>query len=305
MNHYVNWHYKKYPLMTSQDLYLLLHQSEFAGMYKSKKSQAYQDLYEYISPNYVRVYLNPYEESKLDLKYLEQAYNETLQNNNGSKEALLNYMKLFNLKEDFPLEHSPKYTTTYQPNYLVIDNKYLTEEMKYVQISHFLSNIQKPTIISLEGKCGAGKTTLTEKIKKDFPITIINVDDFFLPQERKTKSRLAEIGGNIDYERIYRLLEDLSKSKDVTYFRYNCTSKIYEKVILKAKDIIILEGVYSYHPHFRKFMDKLIYLDITDDSQIKRLKLRTNFLRFVSEWIPLENKYFENENIKFHADLII
>ena len=320
MKDIVNWHYKKYPLMTDQDLYKLILQSEIVGSHlisssllslqylndeTNKLQPMYQDLYEYIGNNYLRVYLRPYAKYKLNLEYLNEAFVSTVNNNHGKKESFMNRLTEFDLKDEYSSHHSKIYSDNYFPNYRVIKNQYLTDEMRYIQIHNFISNIDKPSIISLEGKCGAGKTTITNKLKDSLDVTIINIDDFFLPQERKTKARLKEIGGNIDYERIYDLLESLTQSKNITYFRFNCSNSTYEKVNLKSRNIIILEGVYSYHPYFRKFIDKLIYLDINSETQIKRLQSRTNYNRFVSEWIPLENKYFDSENIKYLADIIV
>lgn len=326
MKDIINWHYKKYPLMTNQDLYKLILQSEIVGSHlissplfslqylndeANKLQPLYQDLYEYIGNDFLRVYLRPYIKYQLSLEYLNGAFVTTVNNNHGNKAAFMNRLNEFNLKDknfyndEYSCHHSKVYSDNYFPNYRVIKNQYVTDEMKYIQIHNFISNLNRPCIISLEGKCGAGKTTITNKLKDAIDITVINIDDFFLPQERKTAARLNETGGNIDYESIYQLLETLSHTKNVTYFRYNCSNRTYEKVQLQTQDIIILEGVYSYHPYFRKFIDKLIYLDINYDTQLQRLKTRSNFGRFVNEWIPLENNYFDHENIKYNANLII
>jgi len=71
--------------------------------------------------------------------------------------------------------------------------------------------------------------------------------------------------------------------------------------------MIIFEGVYSAN---KKLFDKyhgVIYLDINEEEQIDRLTIRSRNLlnRFIDEWIPRENYYFQKYNIKFNADIIV
>ena len=56
-------------------------------------------------------------------------------------------------------------------------------------------------IIAIDGRCASGKTTFTQKLADYLNAEVIHMDDFFLRNELKTKERLSEVGGNIDYER--------------------------------------------------------------------------------------------------------
>jgi dephospho-CoA kinase len=320
MKNIIDWHRRKYPKLNNQDIYKLVFQNEFAGGHMidnpqhtleyleqevSNLDDRYQDLYDDIGNNYVRINLRPYVKYSQSIAYLNDAFVNTANQNKGSKSSFQTKIDLLKIDEFDNLHHSDEYRLNYLPNYRLIDRKYLTNELKYLQIHNFISNLQTPTIISLEGKCGSGKTTIASRIKDNLDVTLINIDDFFLPQSRKTKARMQEIGGNIDYEGVHKLLTSIKGKQNITYFRYNCSSELYEKVTIDVRNIIILEGVYSYHPYFRSCIDKLIYLDIDEETQISRLKTRSNFHRFVKEWIPLENVYFESERIKYLADLIV
>jgi len=185
------------------------------------------------------------------------------------------------------------------------NNNFLVNITNIDKTYNFLKTINYPAIIALEGKCGSGKTTLANNLQDKLDLTIIPIDDFFLPPELKTKERLNEIGGNIDYERIFQLLEKIQSGKALSYKKYDCKQNIYIDKKLDINKTILLEGVYSYHQYFRKFINKLIYLEIDEALQMKRLKLRDNYNDYINKWIPLENKYFEKENIKAKADLII
>ena len=71
-------------------------------------------------------------------------------------------------------------------------------------------------VIAIDGRCASGKTTLAKALQteglpekvatektflKKQNVGVIHMDDFFLPRELRTKERLSEAGGNVDYER--------------------------------------------------------------------------------------------------------
>ena len=321
MDKIIDKHKKIYPNIQDQDIYKLIFQSHFgSGHAISNKFKALSyilneletlqpnkiDLYEEISTSICRVNLSPYKTYGLDPYYLFEVFLKS-SDIKGNKEDFINDLN----KAKIPftrldnVHHSDIYRQTYNPHYRIIEKQYITQEMKDIQVMNFLNNIKGKKIIAIEGKCAAGKTTVSKMIETLIGATIINVDDFFLPIERKTESRMNEIGGNIDYERIYKILSEFKTGSLNSFHRFNCSTQLYEEVMFIPNDIIILEGVYSYHPSFRHLIDHLIYIDIDEITQLERLRKRSNYDRFINEWIPLENKYFDLENIKYLADIIV
>ena len=55
----------------------------------------------------------------------------------------------------------------------------------------------------------------------------------------------------------------------------------------------------------RKYIDKLCYIIINDSDQYNRLKKRVLFERFINEWVPLENKYYNSYDFISNADILI
>lgn len=321
---YITWYKKKYPLSEEDDLLLLIFQSVYAGRYsfRNKKdlslklnaeiaslNRSYQDLYTYINDKYVRINLATYLKFKYPLKYLNISFYDSAKDNIATKEAHIAALEAANLKtNDLELkEHSEAYRLNYHPSYRIIDRKYLTLPMKEKQLFNFLTNQPEGTIIAIEGKCGSGKTTMVNNLLNTMPFTRIPMDDFFLPPARRTMKRLGEIGGNIDYLRVLKLLEELktNSSSIITYRRYDCQTNKFSLVTIPRRNIIVLEGVYSYHPAFRLLIDKLVYLDVDDFTQDLRLRKRDNYLSYVNNWIVLENIYYNHENIKYLSDIII
>ncbi len=188
----------------------------------------------------------------------------------------------------------------------MLDNKFslLTE-----QIDKLLQE-KTSVIIAVDGRSGSGKTTLGELIKEKYGSTVIHMDDFFLRPEQRTAERYCEVGGNIDYERfVEEVLIPLKKQENFNLRRFDCgVMKLTEPVFIKPDKMTVIEGVYSMHRLFRNFYDFSVFLDITPELQKTRIILRNSpqiAERFFNEWIPLEEKYFINENIREKCNLVI
>lgn len=163
---------------------------------------------------------------------------------------------------------------------------------------------KQPYLIALDGMCASGKTTLAMHIQEQYPdIEVIHMDDFFLRPEMRTTERLKEPGGNVDYERFRREVADpLTETGSCTYRIYSCKSQsfICSKTILHPQ-IIIVEGAYSAHPYFGEIYDAVFFLSISPEEQKERIRKRNGermLSRFLNEWIPMENQYFETFGIK-------
>ena len=167
----------------------------------------------------------------------------------------------------------------------------------------------KKLLIAIEGPSGAGKSTLSSQLSEAFNALVFHTDDYFLHPRRKTKKRLGEAGGNLDYERMESEIFAHLDETFITSNHFNClTNELEERTALKRSDLIIIEGVYSMHPNFIKYYDYTIFLSIKKDTQYARILKRSNefmLARFKNEWIPLEDYYFETLNIEEKADFII
>lgn len=172
-----------------------------------------------------------------------------------------------------------------------------------------LLNTKDNIVVAIEGACTSGKTTLSNEFSKEFDCNVIHMDDFFLPFEKRTPERFAEIGGNIDYERFSEeIAVNIREKSAFTYGKFDCsTGKINQKITVEPKKLTIIEGVYSMHPRFGDIYDFRIFLDITDETKLSRLKKRSpeKLDRFINDWIPKENLYFEALNIKEKCDLVV
>lgn len=162
-------------------------------------------------------------------------------------------------------------------------------------------------LLAIDGPCASGKTTFAETLAQKLDCNLFHADDFFLRPEQRTPERLAETGGNIDYERLEaELLIPLKSGKPFCYRPYDCgIQALGAPISIEPKTIRIIEGSYSLHPRFEPYSDLKLLLEIEPTEQKKRLLQRNPALyqRFLEEWIPMEERYFTETNITQRCDI--
>ncbi len=164
-------------------------------------------------------------------------------------------------------------------------------------------------IMAIDGRCAAGKTTLSEQLEKEYECNVIHIDDFYLPFKERTAAIMEQPGGNIDFQRLTdEILVPLTEGKNVVYRPYDCHNNRYLATRKVDGDLItVIEGSYSCHPKLRSFYNLCVFMDISKELQMKRLKTRDlmKLEAFKNVWIPREEKYFDMCKIRESCDIII
>ena len=167
----------------------------------------------------------------------------------------------------------------------------------------------KQILIAIDGNCTAGKTTLVAALEKEYDCNVFHMDDFFLRPEQRTAQRHAQPGGNVDYERFREeVLIPLQQGSAFTYRPFSCrTFTMAEAVSVEPKQLNIVEGTYSLHPYFGDVYDWKLFLSVDAQLQRSRILCRPQHLhqRFFSEWIPMEQQYFDYFRIPQSCDLVL
>lgn len=183
-------------------------------------------------------------------------------------------------------------------------NDLLDKIKKEIKQELFKKDICSPYVIGIEGMSGSGKTTLGKLLHREFPDSnLFHMDDYFLQPYQRTPKRSNEIGGNVDYERFMEeIILHLEDADGFHYRTYDChTQTLSSEIHMTSKPLVIIEGVYSQHPYFGEPYDLLIFCEISEEEQKRRVLKRngTKMLElFVDEWIPKENLYFKTYCIK-------
>ncbi len=170
-------------------------------------------------------------------------------------------------------------------------------------------NDKKPLLVAIDGRCGAGKTSLAALLQEETGCNVIHMDHFFLQPEQRTKERMQEPGGNVDYERfLEEVMMPLSQGIAFSYRQFDCKKMELSSMIrIEQKDITIVEGSYSCHPSLWDFYDLRVFLSIGPKEQIRRIRSRNGseaVSRFRDRWIPLEEQYFSACRIRERCDLV-
>ena len=334
-------HYKKYPDMQIQDIFKFLFQSVFGCEHLIADSSATIDYIrreaaechphngEFIEPldgEYCRVYLDYLKKGVSAETFGKLFFLSAEPCENGQAlleeklsvvteliaEGLLPFSKEKSDEEikkwhelGYPAcHHSEQFRNAYHPAYRVIKKEYALFLPLFCQIDSLLQHGQ--VSVAIEGGSASGKTTLGELLKQVYDCNVFHMDDFFLRPEQRTKERLSEAGGNVDRERfLSEVLIPLSKNESIQYRRYDCsTAALLPPTTIEPKNLNIIEGAYSMHPLLEKYYDISLFLDITSDLQKRRIIKRNSpdmAKRFFTEWIPLEQQYFDAMDVNSAA----
>lgn len=167
---------------------------------------------------------------------------------------------------------------------------------------------KKCILVAIDGSCTSGKSTLARLLSERLDCNLFHVDDFFLRPEQRTKVRLEEVGGNVDYERFcYEVLMPLKNAETISYRPFDCrTGLLAEPVSVQPKRINIVEGSYSQHPYFGDVYDLKVFLTVSQEVRTRRISRRPTMLqkKFFESWIPMEQRYFETFSIMEKADFV-
>lgn len=214
------------------------------------------------------------------------------------------------------VSHSDTYRNAYHPAYRVIRQDYA---MLYPVIHRLYSALSaqktsgRTVACFIDGKCGAGKSTLAALLADLFDARVIHMDDFFLPPEKRTPERLAEPGGNVDYERFHNEVMEHLDDDSLTYGLFDCSKMaVTSQVSLTKTPLTIIEGSYSCHPYFDDagtHIEKYrVFVECEPDEQKRRILERNGqamLERFVSRWIPMEDAYAAAFDLRANTDFII
>lgn len=165
------------------------------------------------------------------------------------------------------------------------------------------TEMTKTVNIAIDGLCGGGKTTLGQAIAERYDCNLFHMDDFFLRPEQRTPERYAQAGGNVDYERFRsEVLEHLADRDGLTYRPFECKTMEFGKPrTVPYSRLNIIEGSYSCHPYFGEVYQVRFFVELSAEEQRRRILARNGeekYRRFVNEWIPMENRYFETYGIR-------
>ena len=144
---------------------------------------------------------------------------------------------------------------------------------------------------------GAGKTTLAERIAKNFPhppVSIIPMDDLYAGwNDALTPTLTRTLEQNI--------ARPASQGKTFEYRKFNwLTNSFGDLIRVPLPSLLILEGVGSGQREIRKYLDQLIWIDIESETGLNRVLQRDgDYLETEMRiWQMRESEHFKQDNTR-------
>lgn len=335
----------KHPSVLPQDIVKLCYQAAYgaehllsdfhaAGEYLKKEYAATEAkdiaLYEPISEYVCRLNLAAWKSHGLPLQWLFQMFAASASVQNCGDDLFLSYLDdaeelLLQGHTNFSLtdwhtylaeyknagmpsvHHSAQYRECEKPSYRIVNSQYI-RLLPILEKAAKAASTDKVYVIAIDGRAASGKSTIANQLKQILGADIIQMDDFFLPGELRTKDRYNTPGGNVHYERFLKeVLPYLSLPQSFSYRKFNCSTMDYDgKCAIDNASFRIVEGSYSCHPLFGKYADITVFSDVDFEEQMRRIRYRNGSEMaemFRTKWIPLEEAYFESYSIAQNVDI--
>ena len=284
-----------------------------------------------VGPRFCRVHLSPYRESGASPDTLARLFALSAHADvEGGQDALfdgLNVMEAMADAGELPLDaqdvraylsqyraadcpsvhHSAAFRARYAPAYRVVERRYADCLPLLARIDRLLA--QKPRVlIAIDGMSASGKSTLATLLHEVYGAPVVHMDDFFLQPHQRTPGRYATPGENVDHERFEQeVLVPLTRGEAFAYRPLLCHDMTFgQPVEIAPARLAVVEGSYSLHPALAGAYDLRVLLRIPPQMQSERIMQRNGeamHARFMEQWVPLENAYFEATDIDARCDL--
>jgi uridine kinase len=161
---------------------------------------------------------------------------------------------------------------------------------------------EKPVVIAIDGVAGSGKTTLAGRLKCDISsCQVVHMDDLYNGWSDPLSKELTQ-------RVIAQILAPVKNHQLVKYEKYNWYIDSFDLVSsIPECDFLILEGVGSGQLEFRKFLSKLIWVELDPKAGYERVIARdgegvkSQMLNFLIS----QSNHFASELTQISADYTI
>lgn len=165
-------------------------------------------------------------------------------------------------------------------------------------IEALTAKAQNPVLVAIDGRSGVGKSTLADTLSAQLSCTVIHGDDFFaggVEVHDLTPEALADIC--IDRRRLRAALETLKAGIAAHFAAFDWEAfdgrLLREESRLDPSPLLILEGVYTFHPDFRDLIDYAVLVDVSEAERTRRLLAREGEISdWERQWHRAEDWYF-------------
>lgn len=169
-------------------------------------------------------------------------------------------------------------------------------------------------LVGIDGRGGSGKSTLARVLERaSDDVTVVEFDDFYrLGRDRDALLARgdAEIGGNFDWRRLRdQVLTPLARNETALYQRYDWPGDaLADWHTVPVGGIVLIEGNYCTRQELFDYYDYTLWVDAPHELRLERgLRRggRDTRERWLTEWMPEEDRYIAAEHPVARVDLVL
>ncbi|MBQ2833801.1 MAG: hypothetical protein IJN79_01855 [Clostridia bacterium] len=172
---------------------------------------------------------------------------------------------------------------------------------------------QERLAIAIDGMAASGKTTLSSALCARIPDSFcVHMDDFTLPFEQRFPGYFDVLLANADTRRMDReVLTPFLSGEQAAFRPYVCHPEAgFLPPVHVPSDtrVLIVEGAYCLHASLFDRYALRALMTIEPDMQRERIRRRNGeerLARFLSDWIPMENRHIAAGRLQSRCSLII
>jgi uridine kinase len=169
------------------------------------------------------------------------------------------------------------------------------------------------TLVGIDGRCGAGKTVLAERVADRLGATIVDVYDFYRPMRHERRVALAPEEAAallIDWRRLQsEVLQPLRSGVTSRYRRYDWQRCVVDgtPAPVAPEGVVIVEGVGATRRELEALLDVRIVVEAPREVCLERVAVkRAPRVRALTQvWAAAEDWYFAHDDPASRADLIV
>lgn len=172
-------------------------------------------------------------------------------------------------------------------------------------------------VVALDGRSGAGKTSLATDVASNVDAAVVHGDDFYrdmLDVDRRALSPVQGVDRYFDHQRLRQeALEPLVRRQAARFGCFNWMegAGLTRPVTVEARDIVVVEGVYSARPEFDDLLDLKVLVEVSDHIREHRRRARPRTVSredpqsWDTRWEAAERVYFDTIRPRTAFDLIV
>jgi uridine kinase len=171
-----------------------------------------------------------------------------------------------------------------------------------------------PLLVALDGRSGAGKSTVAQQVGERVAALVIDGDDFYRGGDDafwQARSPAEKVALVIDWRRQRAVLTPLARGEPVTWQPYDWDADdggLGTEIAARPAGVVILDGAYSARPELADLFGLRVLLDVPRDVRRARLLHREGEAyrsEWEARWVEAEDLYFERLMPPAAFDLVL